>query len=305
LAGLSFSVDVNNDGSYEVLNSLTQIVNITLPNQGNYDLLLRIADKDGATRDYLRAIIALNVAPSATFAISSLAVNEGDGGLFVQFIGVTDPSSVDTTPGFTYSYDLDVDGIFEFANVTATSQLISFPQDGSYTVRGRVYDIDGGFNEFTRPINVANVPPQIVTFIGASSGDEGTGIVFTGSVADVGSDLLAAFAIVRQTNVANDPGVRIPVVLNSDLSFRFEHIFDTDVVGGYDVELLVSDGTDSTAQSLHVSISNIVPTLPRRAMHRWPPVGHSGDNSHSLILVATCGQYEPTSTPAMRTVPRR
>jgi ELWxxDGT repeat protein len=261
-AGLRFSVDVNNDGSFEVIDSSSGSVNITLPDQGQYELLTRVKDKDGATRDYVRTIVASNVAPTATFGLSTTgAVNEGATGVSIQFTSVTDPSSVDTTAGFTYSYDLDGDGGFELDGLTSSSRSIIFPNDGSRIIRGRITDRDGESTTYSLPIAVQNVAPSITSFSAAATGDEGSTITFTGTLADPGSDVLSARGIVRRSSVPGDVGVEFPVIINADKTFQFDYVFGTDVAGGYDLILMVTDGTATTQQTRQITIDNVAPAM--------------------------------------------
>ncbi|MDB5309404.1 MAG: hypothetical protein JWO38_3606 [Gemmataceae bacterium] len=90
-----------------------------------------------------------NVAPTATFAVTGPFV---PGQTFaVAFTNPFDPSPVDTAAGFTYQYDL---GTGTFGPVT-TSPTATFtpPAAGSYTIRGKIIDKDGGFTIYT-----ANTP---------------------------------------------------------------------------------------------------------------------------------------------------
>ena len=43
----------------------------------------------------------------------------------------------------TYSYDLNGDGFFEVAGVPNATQLVTFGDNGTYLVRGRVQDKNG------------------------------------------------------------------------------------------------------------------------------------------------------------------
>lgn len=261
-SGLLFSIDRGDDGLFEVVDSIQSNVDLVLPDQGQYVLRLRVKDKDGASRDYSRIVTAENAPPTAIFELSSFGIiNEGASGLSVRFVGATDPSTADFAAGFTYSYDLDGDGVFEIAGVSTSSQPVLFPQDGSYTIQGRIHDRDGGTTEYTVQVAVQNVAPQIDSFTGAATGNEGNAIAFTGSVVDPGSDVLTALARIRRTSVANDPGIEIPVLIAADRTFRFDPIFDADIVGGYDVVLVVNDGKISSQQSRHVTINNVSPTI--------------------------------------------
>ncbi|MEQ1829074.1 MAG: PKD domain-containing protein, partial [Pirellula sp.] len=262
VAGLKLNIDIGDDGVFEVVDATASSVDIQLPDQGDYVLRIRLEDKDGATRDYLRALNAINAPPSALFSLSALGViQEGQSGLSIGFSGATDPSPGDTTAGFLYSYDLDGDGVFEIERVSGSSQPLAFPQDGVFPVRGRIHDRDGGVNEYSISVAVNNVAPQVLLSNGVTIANEGSSVLFAGAITDPGADIHSAVAVVRRTSVANDVGIRLPVIVRSDRTFEFEHVFDRDVAGGFDVVIVVSDGLASAQQSRHVSINNVVPAI--------------------------------------------
>ncbi|MBI1299963.1 DUF11 domain-containing protein, partial [bacterium] len=96
-----------------------------------------------------------NVAPTATLGNNG-PVNNG-GAASVSFGGQFDPSAADTAAGFRYSYDLDNDGVFDVTNVISPSVTVPatlLTDVSSRTVRARIADKDGGFNEYTTIIQV-------------------------------------------------------------------------------------------------------------------------------------------------------
>ncbi|MBI1297675.1 DUF11 domain-containing protein, partial [bacterium] len=96
-----------------------------------------------------------NVAPTATLDNNS-PVNNGVTAT-VTFGGQFDPSAADTATGFRYSYDLDNDGVFDVTNVISPSVTVPatlLTDVSSRTVRARIADKDGGFNEYTTIIQV-------------------------------------------------------------------------------------------------------------------------------------------------------
>ena len=95
-----------------------------------------------------------NVAPTATFS------NDGPvtlgGTATVSFTGSTDSSTFDTNAGFRYSYDFDDDGDWEVGDGTyagsSTSATATVPtsvldEPGSYEVKGRLLDKNGGHTD--------------------------------------------------------------------------------------------------------------------------------------------------------------
>ena len=262
-AGLRYSLDVGNDGSFEVVDASSSTLAFTLPNQGQFSLLVRITDKDGATRNTLRTLTAENLAPTAQFGITPPgSVIEGSA-TTLGFTDVSDASQADLQAGVTFSYDLDGDGVFEFANVTNATQTVTFANRGRYVVRGRVHDRDGSFNEYSSEVNFTNVTPAIQSFSGSTSAVEGTAVTFAGSVIDPGTTPLVVRATVTRTSNPSDSPFEVPVALAPANSFTFNVNFATDVVGGYDVTLLVSDGLVTSQQSLHIDVNNVAPVVPQ------------------------------------------
>jgi uncharacterized delta-60 repeat protein len=106
--------------------------------------------------DNMLDVIVLNVPPTATFTNHG-PVPSGTSAL-VTFSDAYDPSVADTAAGFLYSYDFNNDGDFtdpgELAGVAATVAAVPLSSPGSYTVRGRVADKDGGFTDYLSTVVV-------------------------------------------------------------------------------------------------------------------------------------------------------
>jgi hypothetical protein len=86
-----------------------------------------------------------NVAPTATLGNDG-PVNEGSA-VTVSFSGQSDPSSADTTAGFHYAFDCNGGSLAtkNYSNSgTGASTTCTFPDNGSYTVRGRIIDKNDG-----------------------------------------------------------------------------------------------------------------------------------------------------------------
>jgi len=103
-------------------------------------------------------VTVLNVAPTA------MLVNDGpkDEGspVTISFTSQYDPGIYDT---FTYSFDLNNDGIYEIADQTDASTVYTWYDDGIYMVGGKIQDDDGGFNAYATSVVVENVPPTIIS----------------------------------------------------------------------------------------------------------------------------------------------
>src|SRR5439155_1449368 len=102
----------------------------------------------------------------------------------------SDPSSVDTAAGFHYSFACDGNAASlatTYAGAgTSTSTSCSFADQGTFTVRGRIFDKDNGSNTFSTSVVVTNANP-VVTAPANQNASEGSSASFSlGSFSDAG-----------------------------------------------------------------------------------------------------------------------
>jgi hypothetical protein len=155
-AGFAYDWSVSKNGSPFASGTGAQI-DFTPDDNGDYVLTVRATDKDGGVSDPVsRQISVGNQAPTAVLANSG-PVGEGAEAVF-GFSSQSD-AGADVASGFTYAWDWNDDGVFEVSGSTSSSASHAFADDGSYTVRGRIYDKDGGFSEYLTAITVNNVAP--------------------------------------------------------------------------------------------------------------------------------------------------
>ena len=120
-----------------------------------------VADDGTPARSASRSFLVTvhNLAPTALLSGNG-PVAEGSAGL-VLFSSQADASPSDTTAGFTYSYDLDDDGVFEIANSTSPSAVVPAhllgDGPGSRTLHARIRDKDGSFTDYTTILAVTNM----------------------------------------------------------------------------------------------------------------------------------------------------
>jgi len=111
----------------------------------------RIFDKDGGFTEYTTTVTVNNVPPTATFTAPA-SVNVG-AAFTLALTASADPSSVDTTAGFTYAFDCgDGAGLSAFGSVANRSCPTSV--SGTRTVRGQIRDKDGGTGAYTTTVTV-------------------------------------------------------------------------------------------------------------------------------------------------------
>jgi glucose/arabinose dehydrogenase len=127
----------------------------------SYLIIATVIDEEGVHEAQTKSILVNNLAPTAQL-LNGGPVVEGSNGI-VQFVNPNDPSMIDVTAGFLYSYDFDNDGSFEI--VDATSEFATVPgvflDDPQTTIRARIEDKDGGFTDLTTSIPVSNVAPVV------------------------------------------------------------------------------------------------------------------------------------------------
>lgn len=156
-AGLTYAFDLDGDGLFEVSGS-SPVVSHLFDDSGSHVVRGRVSDRRGAYSDYETTVNVGNVAPTST---GLAAPAEGDEGAALAFsLGAgSDVSTADSAAGFTYSFDFDGDGVFEVSGSSLAASHV-FDDNGTYTVRARVTDKDGGSNEYSAEVTVNNVAPR-------------------------------------------------------------------------------------------------------------------------------------------------
>src|SRR5206468_1355268 len=120
---------------------------------------------------------------------------------------------------------------------TSASTSCTFADDGSYTVRGRIIDKDGGYSEYTTSVEVQNVPPTVTAAANQSS-DEGAAHSFDlGSFGDPGTSDAPWHVVVDWGDGHSS---------NFDTSSQgalgsLAHTYDDNTLGGYTVNVSVTD----------------------------------------------------------------
>ncbi len=120
----------------------------------------RIIDKDGGVTEYTTEVTVNNAAPTAT--LTNNGPRDEGSSVSVTFSGATDPSSVDVAAGLAYVFSCsngDLSGFDYETAFAADSTTCTFFDNGTYTVKGRIYDKDDGFTQYTTSVTVNNVAP--------------------------------------------------------------------------------------------------------------------------------------------------
>ena len=130
---------------------------------GSFTVRGRIYDKDDGFTTYATTVVVTNVPPTADLGNNG-PVAEGSPAT-VSFSNQLDPSSADTAAGFHYAYRCDGDAsllpVTYAAAGTSATHGCSFADNGSFTVRGRIFDKDDGFTTYATTVVVTNVAPTV------------------------------------------------------------------------------------------------------------------------------------------------
>jgi parallel beta-helix repeat protein len=141
----------------------------TFKDNGSYTVTLTVTDAANATATDTALVTVSNVPPTATLGNNGPVAPTAS--VTISFTNQSDPSPVDTAAGFKYSYDFNNDGTWDVTDSTSPTAQTSFPAAGSYTVKGRIKDKDGGYTDYTTTVEVTSTTGLVAYF----PFDEGSG----------------------------------------------------------------------------------------------------------------------------------
>jgi hypothetical protein len=188
-----------------------------------------------------------NVAPTATFIVGG-PVDEGTS-FDLSLTNPEDPSSEDTSAGFTYAFDCG-SGLSAFSSASSTS--CPTDDDGTPSVSGVIRDKDGGQTTYNGQATVNNVAPTL-TISGAASVNEGTEYSLGLSSSDPGDD-----TITKWTIDWGDGGT--PEDVTGDPASALHTYADGTIDRNITATATDEDGTFSS-NSISVTVNNVAPTL--------------------------------------------
>ncbi len=235
---------------------------------GTYTVTVTVSD-GASTGSTNFTVTVVNLAPEAVLSNNGPII-EGSA-VTISFADGIDPSTVDST-SLRYSFATSMAGLAtDFASAgTSTSTNITFNDNGSYTVYGRVIDKDGGFTDYTTTVGVNNSAP-VVSAGGNETLPVGVGAFSrSGSFTDPGSDTWSG-----TVNYGDGSGDQ-PLTLTPSKTFALNHTYTTS--GTYTVTVTVEDddlGVGTTSFTVTVDlVSNTAPT----AAITGPTTFFSGQN---------------------------
>jgi single-stranded DNA-binding protein len=242
---------------------------------GTADVSATVTDDDGgADTDTINVSVA-NVAPSATFNAPS-SVNEGSD-IDLSLTSPSDPSSVDTTAGFTYAFDCG-SGYGAFSGTSTGSCPTN--DNGSRAVKGKIKDKDGGVSEYTDTVTIDNIAP---TASATNNGpiDEGQSATVTTSQTDPGADTFEYAFDCNNDSVFSAYGASD----NTSCSFGAD--------GDYTVGVKVRDDDDGVGEaSTVVHVLNAAPSIDTLGLD--PDELDEGDSTDLAATVSDPGSDDTT-----------
>ena len=163
---LTYAWDLDNNGSFET-SGQSVVFNVgSLDGPNSYTVKVKATDPGGLFAVASSMVDVSNVAP--TVAITGAPTSGPEGTAINLGSNATDPSSADTSAGFTYAWSVTKNG-----NPYATGSAASFsftPDDnGTYVVNLNATDKDSGTGSDSKTINVTNVAPTVNGSFSASS----------------------------------------------------------------------------------------------------------------------------------------
>lgn len=184
-AALSAGTD-NGDGSWTLAPAQLSGLTITVPDNGAFTLTVTATATELSNGSTVSAsapidVTVNNVAPTATLDVPASGT-EGNP-VTVALLNAIDVSPVDQAAGFEYAFDFGAGyGAFGASNTASFTPT----DNGTYTVKAKVRDKDGGETEYTAQVVIDNAPP--IASAGADQTvSEGALVTLNGTFTDAGS----------------------------------------------------------------------------------------------------------------------
>ena len=153
-------LDLDNDGTFETSTPGQSLSFTGADGPDVHTVAVEVTDDGGLTATGEATITVNNVAPTADFSNATSSIVEGDSAT-VAFSNPFDPSAADIAAGFLYSYDCESDGVFEAVDITADNFSCAYPDNGLFSILGRITDKDGGATDYTAEVIVGNAAPMV------------------------------------------------------------------------------------------------------------------------------------------------
>ena len=158
---LSYFWDMDGDGIFETAGQSVIFSATDGPNDNT--IAVQVVDTGGLSSTDQTIIHTENVSPTAVLSNDGPANEIGP--VTISFSEQSDFSTVDTAVGFHYAFACDgnVLSLPVSYDQGGTDHSVSciFNNSGSYTVTGRIFDKDNGFNTYPTIVVIQNEPPIV------------------------------------------------------------------------------------------------------------------------------------------------
>jgi PKD repeat protein len=211
----------------------------TFADNGDYNVILTVTDKDGGVTNQTITAKVDNVIPNIASITQPAKINEGQAATFSAT--ATDPGIKDT---LTYSWNFGDNT----APVVGKDATHTFADNGDYNVVLTVTDKDSGVTSQTTTVKVDNIAPAIVNISKPTTINEGQAATFSATVTDPGikDTLTYSWNFGDNTNPATGKSVT--------------HTFADN--GNYNVILTVTDKDGgATTRTIPTKVDNLAPTI--------------------------------------------
>lgn len=241
---------VNSDPSYDELDIY---VDRTVDDNGAIS-----ADADtavGATygwpyRGHWELAEVYNVEPTATLDASGLVAQNAP--FEVSLEDPSDPSSVDTTAGFRYSFATDPGNLASSYAAASASEIgqVTFTSSGAQVVYGRIFDKDDGYSDYSQTVTVQPAPSVTVTPV-ATTTTEGSFLTVNSSITDPTHSSFTYSWIVERNG--------IPVATSTQTNLIHQATDNATYV--MHLSVTNEDGAIGTASSSTITVTNVAPSV--------------------------------------------
>jgi uncharacterized protein len=147
---LTYAWDLDDDGTFETAGQTATFSAAGLDGPSSRTVRVRVSDGTNTATDEA-TIDVTNVAPTAT--LEAPATTFAGFPFTISLTNASDPSSADTTAGFTYAFNCG-DGTGFSAFGASSSRSCPTSATGTRTIRAKIRDKDGGTTKYTASVSV-------------------------------------------------------------------------------------------------------------------------------------------------------
>jgi Ca2+-binding RTX toxin-like protein len=161
LDGFAYNWHVTSTNGQIIADGTNQNFAFTPNDNGSYTVTFTVHDADGGPSGSTTTTVTVNNVPPQATLTNNGPIAEG-GTATISFLNAIDPSPIDAA-SLHYSFALQQNLLatsYGAAGSSATAPFI-FAEEGVYSVYGRIFDKDGGFNDYITIVTVMDPSPQV------------------------------------------------------------------------------------------------------------------------------------------------